>query len=102
MERGGARPRRAVTAYVATHVPGIERVLLGFTRDDQLVLGFSLAAGQYEEDERRARALLAHLARNYACHRGRILLETPPPGSEAEFRDAPHTLPVVCSTNFEA
>src|SRR5690348_16601558 len=82
LEWGLAHPRRAFTAYLtcppACHETGIERAILGFTRDDQLVVGLSVYSGQEEADETRAHELLAHLAEVCGCHLGLILLETPP------------------------
>lgn len=47
VERGLAYPRRAFTVYFdslpAWHDAGIEQVILGFTRDGQLVLGLSVS-----------------------------------------------------------
>ncbi len=104
--RGLAHPRRAFTAYL-TCLPvcqqtGIERAILGFTRDDQLVLGLSFDGGQEEADEEaRAHELLAHLATAYRCHLGLILLEAPPPLSEAEFRQPTKPPYVVFRTSFD-
>lgn len=112
LERGLAYPRRAFTAYLtclpACHEAGIERAILGFTRDDQLVLGLSVSTGEHmqeddwEAGETRAHELLAHFADAYRCHLGLILLETPPPSSEAEFQQPSETLPVVFRTSFDA
>src|SRR5262249_29614819 len=105
LERGLAYPRRAFTAYL-TCLPtcpetGIERAFLGFTHDDQLVLGLSVNSGQEVVDETWAHELLVHLAGAYRCHLGLILLETPPL-SEAEFRQPSETLDVVLRTGFGA
>lgn len=47
LERGLAHPRRAFTAYLtclpACRQAGIERVILSFTWDDQVVLGLSVS-----------------------------------------------------------
>lgn len=105
LERGLAYPRRAFTAYLsclpAYRQVGIERVILGFTRDDQLAFGLSVSSEEWEIDEALAHELLAHLAEVYQCHIGLILLETPPPMSEAEFRRANETLPVNFFTIFD-
>ncbi len=104
LEIGLAHPRRAFTAYF-TSLPscqerGIERAILGFTRDDQLTLGLSVSTGhgmiesEWDAAEIQARALLAHFAEALHCHLGLILLECPPPMSESEFRHARETLPV--------
>ncbi len=110
VERGLAYPRRAFTSYFsclpAYHQAGIERVILSFTRDKQLVLGLSVSIGRDEADdeadEARANELLVHLAQAYQCHLGLILLEEPPPMSEAEFRQAANTLPVIFFTSYDA
>lgn len=111
LERGLAHPRRAFTAYLTClptcHEMGIERAILGFTRDDQLVLGLSVSTGEHmledewEAGETRAHEILAHFAEAYRCHLGLILLECPPPMSEAEFRQPAETLPVNFHASFE-
>jgi hypothetical protein len=58
---GLAYPRRAFTVYLkclpACHESRIERAILGFTRDDQLVLGLSISTGEnmWEASGRQAR-----------------------------------------------
>jgi hypothetical protein len=97
VERGLAYPRRAFTAYFnclpSMCQEGIERAILGFTRDDQLVLGLSVYTGEWEADEVRAKDFLSHLSESYQCHVGLILSETPPPMSEAGFRRLAAMLP---------
>lgn len=58
-----------------------------------MLLGLSVApnyTSTWDSDEEaenvRSRALLAHFAEAYQCYLGLVLLETPPPLSEAEFR----------------
>lgn len=112
LELGLAYPRRAFTVYLkclpACHEARIERAILGFTQDDQLVLGLSVSTdeniqeNEWESDEMRAHELLAHLAAAYRCHFGLILLEMAPPLSEAEFRQPAPTLPVVIHASFDA
>ncbi len=105
LERGLDYPRRAFTAYIeclpACHQMGIEQGILGFTRDNQLVLGLSVYSGREDADEELAHELLAHLAEAYGCHLGLILLEAPPPLSEAEFRQPSETLSVMLRASFE-
>lgn len=111
LELGLAYPRRAFTVYLkclpACYEARIERAILAFTRDDQLVLGVSVSTGEnmqegeWEAGEARARELLAHLAEAYRCHLGLILLEWPPPWSEAEFRQPADTLPVNFHASFD-
>jgi hypothetical protein len=112
LERGLAYPRRAFRVYLtrlpACHEIGIEPALLGFTRDDQLVLGLTVSTGkhmredEWEAGEIRAHELLAHFAEAYRCSLGTTLLEEPPPLSEAEFRQPSETLRVVFRTSFGA
>lgn len=110
VRRGLDYPRRAFTNYFSC-LPhyrrvGIERVIVSFTRDDQLVLGMSVSTGnmmdesEWDTAEIQARELLAHIATAYQCHLGLILLETPPPRSEAEFRQPGKNLPVNFSAFF--
>jgi hypothetical protein len=105
VERGLAHPRRAFTSYLDSKRADIERVMLGFTRDDQVVLGFS-AEPRYSDSEEledaRVRQMLADLAGAYHCHLGLILLETPPPLSEADFRAAPEELPTNYFVEYDA
>lgn len=105
VERGLAYPRRAFTSYLTSKRADIERAILSFTRDDQLVLGVSMRS-DYSEPEKvedtRAKQLLSDLAVAYRCHLGLVLLETAPPSSGAEFRAAPDTLPTVYFVDFEA
>jgi hypothetical protein len=112
LERGLAYPRRVFTTYLtclpACHEARIERAILGFTRDDQLVLGLSVSTSEHmqedgwEAGEARAHELLTHFAEAYRCHLGLILLEEPPPLSEAEFRQPSETLHVVFHASFDA
>ena len=111
VERGLAYPRRAFTTYFSClpyhEQRGIERVILAFTRDDRLVLGLSVSVGynmleaEWDAGEAHAHELLTHLATTYQCHLGLILLETPPPDTEAEFRHPPTTLRVNFSASFD-
>jgi hypothetical protein len=105
VELGLAHPRRAFVAYLkslpARREAGIEQVMLGFTRDDQLILGMAVYTGD-ETDEVLARDLLAHLSEVYGCHVGLILLHQPPPLSEAEFRHPADGLRVVLHATFDA
>lgn len=102
VERGLAYPRRAFTSYLASSRPDIERAILSFTSDNQVVFGLSEYSGDFDDDEARARKLLSDLARSFRCHLGVVLLETPPPSSEAEFHAAPDALPTVYFADFAA
>lgn len=86
IERGLAFPRRAFTVYLVAKQADLTRVVLSFTADDQLILGLSIDdEGATPENERRAKELLAQLVEEYACHSGLIVVEAPPPRSEAAF-----------------
>lgn len=88
IERGLAYPRRAFTIYTVSRHPSVERAILCFTHDDQLVLGLSLYNDMYPDDVAISPVLAQHLMSTYQCHLGVILPETPPPMSESEFRRA--------------
>lgn len=111
VERGLDYPRRAFTIYLkplAAHLEvGIERVIVGFTRDDQLVLGMTVFTGhdmredEEEAGEEQAHDLLTHFSDAYQCYLGLILSETPPPLSEAEFREPGDSYHVEFSASFD-
>ncbi len=64
-------------------------VILGFTADDQLVLGLSIDdEGMRPENETKAKDLLHRLAEQYGCHLGLVTVEEPPPRDESAFRAA--------------
>lgn len=86
IERGLAFPRRAFTVYLTPQRTDLTQAILGFTSDDQLVLGLALDdEGAKPENEIRAKEILAQLVKEYGCHCGLILVESPPPLSEARF-----------------
>lgn len=87
VERGLDYPRRAFTVYLKANRRDIDRAILRFTTDDQLVFGLSIDdADAKPENEKRAKMLLRDLAKKYQCHLGLILVEEPPPKNEKEFR----------------
>ncbi len=96
VSRGLDYPRRAFSLYLAARDRRIDRAILAFTADDQLVLGLCVDDGQEKpETDRYARGLLDRLVREFDCHRGAILVEWPPPGSEEEFvreSEGPHAV----------
>lgn len=96
VQRGLEYPRRSFMVYLTAKHPDIDQAILGFTTDNQLVLGLSIddAEGSPENLE-RAKALLSQLAQNYGCHRGLILAEQPPPHSESMFEQEPQA-PYSC------
>src|SRR5260370_807014 len=76
IERGLDHPRRAFTVYLTAKAPDLDRIILAFTRDDQLVLGLAIDdEGAQPENEIKAKALLARLMEAYGCHAGLILVE---------------------------
>jgi hypothetical protein len=88
IERGLAFPRRAFIVYLTPKRPDLTQVILGFTSDDQLVLGIGLDDEEVKpENEERAREILAQLVEKYACHCGIILVESPPPLDERAFHE---------------
>ena len=87
LQRGLDYPRRSFTLYLEAKDPSLDRVILSFTNDDQLVVGLSILDDDPGEGpDRRARDLLNELAQRFDCHRGVVLLEEYPPDSEAAFR----------------
>ncbi|MCB9133889.1 MAG: hypothetical protein H6636_00585 [Anaerolineales bacterium] len=79
-------PRRAFTIYLTPAYKNIERVIVAFTQDDQLILGVSI------EDEEKsdanlelAKSFLHQLANNFNGIEGFIAWEEPPPILQAEF-----------------
>lgn len=86
VERGLQYPRRSFTVYLTARDKQFERVILSFTVDDQLIVGLAIDdAGKQPQNAQRARALLAGLMRDFDCHAGLIVVETPPAASEGEF-----------------
>src|SRR5262249_5997810 len=86
VQRGLDYPRRAFTLYLQPKDPSLDRAILGFTGDDQLVVGLSLIDDAPAATEPRAVQLLEALARHYDCFWGAVLVHEPPPRSEVEFR----------------
>lgn len=90
LQRGLAYPRRSFNLYLKAKQQDIDQVILGFTTDDQLVLGLSIDdAEEKPENLERAKELLSLLAEDYGGHRGLILMEQPPPNSEEMFVQQP-------------
>lgn len=86
LQRGLDYPRRSFTLYLEAKDPSLDRVILSFTNDDQLVVGLSILDDDPGDGpEMRARELLNELAQRFDCHRGVVLLEEYPPDSEAAF-----------------
>ncbi len=86
VRRGLEYPRRSFNIYLKAKRQDIDQAVLGFTTDDQLVLGLSIDDGEERpENLERAKELLSLLAEDYGCHRGLILVEQPPPDREETF-----------------
>jgi hypothetical protein len=100
VDRGLDHPRRAFTVYLGAKAPDMERIILAFTRDNQLVLGLAIDdEGEQPENEVKAKALLGHLMATYQCHAGLIVVEHYPPQGEREFHArARDTLAVFYTT----
>jgi hypothetical protein len=86
VQRGLDYPRRAFTLYLQPKDPSFDRAMLGFTGDDQLVVGLSISDDGLAATEPRARQLLDKLAHHYDGYLGAVLLNEYPPHSEAAFR----------------
>jgi hypothetical protein len=86
VHRGLGYPRRSFNMYLKAKEHDIDQAILGFTTDDQLVLGLSIDDAEHRpENFARAKELLSLLAEDYGCHRGLILAEQPPPNCEEKF-----------------
>lgn len=86
VQRGLAYPRRSFNLYLKAKQQDIDQAILGFTTDDQLVLGLSIDdAEEKPENLERAKELLSLLTEDYGGYRGLILVEQPPPNSEEMF-----------------
>lgn len=86
MQRGLDVPRRSFTLYLTAKHTELSRVVLGFTRDDKLVLGVSVDdEGELPEKLVIARRWLRSLASDFGCLFGAIFVEEPPPDSEEAF-----------------
>ena len=86
LQRGLDYPRRAFALYVKTKSSEYNGAVLCFTTVNQRVLGVFL--GDTPDEEHQARELLQTLMNDYDGVLGMISIFEPPPGSEAEFRDA--------------
>ncbi len=79
-------PRRAFAIYITPTNRNIERVIMAFTQDDQLVLGLSIDDGD-ESDAKLdvAKSLLHQLENNFNGIKGFIACEAAPPLHQEEF-----------------
>ena len=86
IERGLQHPRRAFTVYLSSRHEGNGSVVLCFTTDDQLILGLSIDdEGKKPETKAVAVSMLDRLMVEFDGPLGIILVEIPPPMSEAEL-----------------
>ena len=91
VDRGLQYPRRAFSVYLNSIDKRIDRVILCFTADNQLVLGLSIfvdiASDELEnaENEELAEKVLKELMQHFNSCLGLIAYETPPPFTEREF-----------------
>jgi hypothetical protein len=86
---GLSQPPRAFYIHLVPKSSPIAYVMLGFTTDGQLILGLSIDdEGMLDENLTTAIQLLHQMAQEYQGHLGLILVETPPPLSEIDFREA--------------
>ena len=80
IQQGLDRPRRHFAVYLKPKRAELTNVILGFTADDQLVLGLSIDdEGMRPENAAKAKELLYPLIGQYRCHLGMIAVEQPPP-----------------------
>jgi hypothetical protein len=86
VDRGLDHPRRAFTVYFKAKTPDMDRIILAFTGEDQLVLGLAIDdEGAQPDNEVKAKALLTRLMMTYRCHAGLSMVEHYPPLGEREF-----------------
>jgi hypothetical protein len=88
INRGLDYPRRSFTVYLKPKHKEIDRAMLSFTVDDQLVLGLSIdEESEKPENLNKSKSLLVALAEGYEGSMGLIAVEQPPPISEEDFRN---------------
>lgn len=86
--RGLDRPRRAFTVYLKPKDNAMDRVILAFTADNQVVFGLSIDdADENPENINLAKQLLHTLAESFNGHLGVIASEAPPPLWEKEAQN---------------
>ena len=77
---GLARPYRAFTLYMQPRSSSIDRVVLAFTAEGQVVLGLSIDDPDGSAEKlSEAKFLLAELASAFSAHSGFVACELPPP-----------------------
>lgn len=87
LQRGLDYPRRGFALYLKSKHAEFDAITLGFTSDDQLVLGLDIDdEGMQPENEERARSVLMALGHKYGCYLGLITVERGPPLSEESFQ----------------
>ena len=96
VRRGLDYPRRSFTVYLTPNQAGIDRVILSFSSDNQVVLGLSIDdEEESSENVVIAKELLLNLMEKYNCHLGLITVEQPAPVNEEAFRNqmkSPYTI----------
>jgi len=80
---GLANRRACFSLYLNSKDPNVQKVMLSFTSDDQLILGLSVSS---QSEAQYPSRLLTELVDAYGCHLGGIGVEQPPPANEEEFR----------------
>lgn len=88
IQKGMAIKNLGFTIYLKPADQKLESVILTFTYDDKVIFGLSMedeGAKQSTFDE--CKLLLEKLMEDYNCFLGVIVSETPPPSSEAVFRE---------------
>lgn len=102
IEYGLSYPRRAFWVFLKCKDPVFANATLGFTTDNQLVLGLSIDdAGAKPENLHSAKLMLRDLARKYRGYLGVVTVELPPPLNEWEFRKIVKDSLTVFFSEFE-
>ncbi len=80
VERGLDKPPRAFAVYLKSQSATLDRVILAFTTDDQVVFGASIDdSGGEPQNLDRAKLLLQELASAFSADSGFVGVEMPPP-----------------------
>jgi hypothetical protein len=88
LDRGLDYPRRAVTVYLKPQDEALDRIILAFTSDNQVVFGLSIDdADEKLENIDLAKRLLYDLAESFNGHLGVIASEEPPPLFEDKIQN---------------
>ena len=102
IERGLAFPARSFSVYLKSKPADLDQIILSFTSDNQLILGFSIDdEGASEDNSDRAERLLNELAAKFCCHLGLVMVEQPPPENEEKFLKAAANSFTILSCSFD-